>query len=255
MLARIRTIKPEFWVDDVMVELPLETRLLFVGLWNFVDDEGFIEDKPKRIKMQIFPADDVLIEDSLSALVDSGRLHAFDSDQGPILQVANWSRHQKINRPTPTRFTGITPKNGRDSVSTHGYVSEHSRGKGKERKGRERKGKEITPLPPSGELVRLPTPFDQVWESWPKKTEKDRSQSEYAKHVRDVPDLASLIATFGDAYARTTEKHYIPSLAAWLHRKRWTDELPQPRDGGSRVQQGLSVADELRRMEAGHAGQ
>ena len=136
-MARIRTIKPEFWVDDVMVELPFEARLLFIGLWNFVDDEGYIEDKPKRIKMQIFPADDVLIEDSLNALCDSGRLHAFDSDQGPLLQVANWDRHQKINRPTPTRFTGITRKDRRDSVRTHGAVTERSRGKGKERKGKE----------------------------------------------------------------------------------------------------------------------
>lgn len=143
-MARIRTIKPEFWVDDVMVELPLEVRLLFIGLWNFADDEGFLEDKPRRIKMQIFPADDVLIEDSLSALCDSGRLHAFDSDQGPLLQVANWVRHQKINRPTPTRFTGITPRNRPSSLSAHDTsVSTHA---GKERKGKEGKGSN----PPSG---------------------------------------------------------------------------------------------------------
>lgn len=255
MLARIRTIKPEFWVDDVMVELPYETRLLFIGLWNFVDDEGYIEDKPKRIKMQIFPADDVLIEDSLNDLVRSGRLHAFDSEQGPILQIANWGRHQKINRPTPTRFSGITPKNGRGSVSTHVPVTEHSRGKGKERKGKEGKGKDLTPLPPTGgELVSLPAPFEQVWESWPKKTERERSESEYRKHSRSVPNLAGLVAEFGAAYAATTEKRFIPSLAAWLHRKRWTDELPQPKHPVSRVQAGLSVADELRRMEQGYAG-
>ena len=39
-MARIRTIKPEFWIDDVIVELPFETRLLFIGIWNFADDAG-----------------------------------------------------------------------------------------------------------------------------------------------------------------------------------------------------------------------
>lgn len=107
-MARIRTIKPEFWVDDVMVEMPFVTRLLFIGLWNFVDDEGYIEDKPRRIKMQVFPADDVRVEDSLKALEASGRLIRYESDQGPLLRVANWERHQRISHAARTRFTGIT---------------------------------------------------------------------------------------------------------------------------------------------------
>lgn len=41
--------------------------------------------------MQIFPADNVLIEDSSNALYASGRLHAFESEQGPLLRVSNWS--------------------------------------------------------------------------------------------------------------------------------------------------------------------
>lgn len=143
-MARIRTIKPEFWVDEVMVELPFETRLLFIGLWNFVDDHGYIQDKPKRIKMMVFPADNILIEDSLNALCDSGRLQRFVSDQGPLLQIVNWERHQKVNRPSPTRFTGITPESGgnkpkprKDSLNTHGGFSEPSVLKGKERKGKD----------------------------------------------------------------------------------------------------------------------
>ncbi len=142
-MARIRTIKPEFWVDDVMVELTHEARLLFIGLWNFADDEGYIEDKPKRIKMQIFPAESGGVEDSLSALVLSGRLHEYTSEQGALLKVANWELHQKVNRPTPTRFTGIMPQNRRGSVSaTDVSVSTHAgrEGKGRERKGREMKG-------------------------------------------------------------------------------------------------------------------
>lgn len=171
-MARIRTIKPEFWVDDVMVELPFETRLLFIGLWNFADDEGFIEDKPKRLKMQIFPADDVLIEDSLSALVQSGRLHAFDSDQGPILQVANWGRHQRINRATETRFTGIMPRERGGSVSSHAPVTEHSRGKGKEGKGKEGKGS--TPLTPQG--GKRGTRIEENWRPSDGTVEKIRAE-------------------------------------------------------------------------------
>lgn len=229
-MARIRTIKPEFWVDDVMVELPYETRLLFIGLWNFVDDEGYIEDKPRRIKMMIFPADDALIEDSLSALCDSGRLHAFDSDQGPLLQVANWARHQKINRPTPTRFTGITPKNGRDSVSTHAPLTDRSRGKGKEGKGRE--GIESTSYSPAPAVRVSESDFEKAWVHWPKKVERKKSFEKFKAKakVRGVEQLAADIERFGRAYAQTTERRYVPALSVWLHGERWTDELPTASD-------------------------
>ena len=40
-MARIRTIKPEFWTDEKVVTLPFEARLLFIGMWNFCDDEGY----------------------------------------------------------------------------------------------------------------------------------------------------------------------------------------------------------------------
>lgn len=223
-MARIRTIKPEFWVDDVMVELPFEARLLFIGLWNFVDDEGFIEDKPKRIKMQIFPADDVLIEDSLSALCDAGRLHSFDSDQGPLLQVANWGRHQKINRATATRFSGITPRNRPSSVSAHAPISDDSRGKGKERKG-----KDLNPLPDEsgGDPKSIyPDDFEQWWKSYPRKTAKGDALKAWKQLKRDrvLPVVDDLIAAT-EAYAsREQRAEFQKYPAGWLRGHMWNDE-------------------------------
>jgi hypothetical protein len=140
-VARIRTIKPEFWVDEQIVELDYVTRLLFIGLWNFVDDEGYIEYKPKRIKMQVFPADDLELSGALRNLLETRRLTKFNSDQGELVQITNWERHQKISHPTPTRFTGI---GGPSSVSAPedsgalGSIPDDSGLKGKERKGKER---------------------------------------------------------------------------------------------------------------------
>ena len=39
-MARIRTIKPEFWASEQVMDCKPVTRLLFIGLWNFVDDFG-----------------------------------------------------------------------------------------------------------------------------------------------------------------------------------------------------------------------
>ena len=69
-MARIRTIKPEFFLDDELAELPMVARMLFVGLWTIADCEGRMEDRPKRIKAQILPFDDCDIDGALQSLND-----------------------------------------------------------------------------------------------------------------------------------------------------------------------------------------
>ena len=58
-MSRIRTIKPDFWTDEKIVQLPFEARLFFIGMWNFADDEGYLSDQPDRIKLQVLPADEI----------------------------------------------------------------------------------------------------------------------------------------------------------------------------------------------------
>ena len=71
-MARARNIKPGFFTNDELVELPFSTRLLFIGLWTIADREGRMVDRPKKIKMEIFPADDVDCDQALTQLADSG---------------------------------------------------------------------------------------------------------------------------------------------------------------------------------------
>jgi hypothetical protein len=101
-------VKPEFWIDEKIVELPMPARLLFIGLWNFADDQGYIDDKPRRIKMQVFPGDDVDVEKLLAELLLAGLLTAYDSPVGPVLHIRNWDKHQKVDRASAARFDAST---------------------------------------------------------------------------------------------------------------------------------------------------
>jgi len=56
-MARIRTIKPQFWTDEKIGNLPMGARLLFIGLWNLADDEGIVLWNAAYIKGQLFPYD------------------------------------------------------------------------------------------------------------------------------------------------------------------------------------------------------
>ena len=50
---RIRTVKPEFWTDEKLVELPDSTRLFFVGLWMLSDDAGFFRSSVREIANEL----------------------------------------------------------------------------------------------------------------------------------------------------------------------------------------------------------
>jgi hypothetical protein len=103
-VARIRTVKPEFWVDEKVVELTFGARLLFIGLWSFADDQGYVDYSPKRIRMQVFPGDQVDIEALIGELLAAGVVRAYESPVGPVLHVANWARHQRVDKAGKARF-------------------------------------------------------------------------------------------------------------------------------------------------------
>lgn len=105
-MARIRTVKPEFWTDDKIVLLPFETRLFFIGLWNFADDDGCFDDKPDQLRMQIFPANpDVSVELMLDQLSSLGMIELRVPDQcRPFWRITGFRNHQKISHPTPTKL-------------------------------------------------------------------------------------------------------------------------------------------------------
>lgn len=101
-MARIRTIKPEFWTDEKIVSLPFEARLLFIGLWNFCDDSGCLDYSPDRITMQIFPGNpEIDVSGMLDLLSILGLLEFMvDTEGGKAIRVVNWSIHQKIDNPS-----------------------------------------------------------------------------------------------------------------------------------------------------------
>lgn len=97
-MARARNIKPGFFTNEELVELPFSTRLLFIGLWTLADREGRLEDKPKRIKMNIFPADTVDVDAALDELQASGFLKRYEAGGERYIQVLAFRKHQNPHR-------------------------------------------------------------------------------------------------------------------------------------------------------------
>ena len=103
-MARIRTIKPEIWTDEKFVELSPFARLLFIGLWNFADDEGRMEFRPKRLKLQILPADDQDISALLDEIRGENLISVYVADGKEFLSVNGFKKHQKVDKRSASRF-------------------------------------------------------------------------------------------------------------------------------------------------------
>lgn len=100
-MARIRSLKPEFWTDSKLVRLSRDARLFYAGTWNFaMCDNGHLPDDADQLKMQIFPADDdVSVDKLIQELVDSGRLLRLWADDGrTFLQIKKLGDHQKLEK-------------------------------------------------------------------------------------------------------------------------------------------------------------
>lgn len=93
-MARARNIKPGFFSNDQLVELPFETRLLFIGLWTIADRAGRLLDRPKKIKIDVFPGDNVDCDAALDALAAAGFIRRYEADGVKAIHITNWDRHQ-----------------------------------------------------------------------------------------------------------------------------------------------------------------
>jgi hypothetical protein len=138
-MARIRSIKPEFWSDyRLATELTRDQRLFYVALWNEADDEGRFSAHPRRLLGACFPYDEDIgpadIRVWLQRLAETGRVRLYELDGEPYGELTKFRAHQQINRPSKSRIPGPPSevsvstsdpvKDG--SLNTHGNLTEPS---------------------------------------------------------------------------------------------------------------------------------
>jgi hypothetical protein len=158
-MPRIRAIKHDLYLDEELAQLPVLCRYTFPGLWTLADREGRMEDRPARIKAQLFPYEPHIdMEAVLGQLASGGFLWRYAVDDVKYLQIRTFTKHQQVNaRETDSRIPAPCPC-AHINVRACTCIPVHARGEGK---GREGNG--ITDLPPTpqggdgGEATSKPT--------------------------------------------------------------------------------------------------
>ena len=93
-MARARNIKPGLFSNELLVELPAFDRLAFIGLWCLADREGRLEDRVKRIKIELFPCDDYDVDAGLSRLAAAGFISRHQVAGYSVIEIINFKKHQ-----------------------------------------------------------------------------------------------------------------------------------------------------------------
>ena len=94
-MARSRNIKPGFFKNEDLGTSDPFVGLLFVGLWTLADKNGILEDRPLRIKAEIFPYREGLeVNRYLTELVTFGLIHRYEVNGVKYIQVAKFKEHQ-----------------------------------------------------------------------------------------------------------------------------------------------------------------
>lgn len=142
-MSRIRSIKPQFFLNDELASLNPLDRILFIGLWTIADREGRLEDRPVKIKAALLPYDSHDVEAALRRLAERGFIvrYSFEDDGKRYIEITNFRKHQCPNSkelpsaiPAPCRgssgtLPGTIPAPCRDDSGTPRL------GKGREGKG------------------------------------------------------------------------------------------------------------------------
>lgn len=96
-MARIRTIKPDFFTSEDIVSLSPLARLLYIATWVEADREGRFVWRPKTLKLRYLPGDQCDIEALADELVAAGLVVPYVIDGQSFAEISTFAKHQVIN--------------------------------------------------------------------------------------------------------------------------------------------------------------
>ncbi len=100
-MPRIRTVKPDLFRHEALYEaemryqLPL--RFAFIGLFTCCDREGRFRWRPRQLKLDVLPYDEMDFSIILNALAEVGFIEKYAAQGEEYGYIPSWHRHQVLN--------------------------------------------------------------------------------------------------------------------------------------------------------------
>lgn len=219
MAARIRTIKPEFFTSEDIVELSPLARIFFIALWCEADREGRLAWKLKTLRMRYLPGDECEIEALAQELTDSELIVVYEIEGKKYAEIPSFKTHQVINN--REKASKIPSRHQNEPTRDDASLTRES-GVKAEGKGREGKGKEVNP----------PTPLEwgEFKKSYPDRggMEKDLSQAQQmfndlVEAGEDPKAILQGVRGYASACERVRQKSRVLKATSFLKKRIWTE--------------------------------
>lgn len=227
-MARIRTIKPEFFTSEDIVSRSPMARLLYIALWCEADKEGRLVWKPATFKLRYVPGDSCDINALCDELVEAGLVVLYGDGYA---YIPTFKAHQHINpRESASQLPDPDDSSTRKSrVGTRQpRVNDATATRREEGKGREG---DIHASRTRASVHEFPPGFERVWSVYPRKVGKDAAAKAFAKRKPDAALVDTMVkAIEAQRSSREWQKdggQFIPHLATWLNGGRWMDDTAQ----------------------------
>lgn len=106
-MARIRTIKPEFWSSPGMSTVDPYARLLFIAMWGWADDYGVGTANPKELGGFAFPEEEHIDSADIRRMLGEIRrvfgVVFYRVGSRPYYYIPSWEKHQRVDRRSKQR--------------------------------------------------------------------------------------------------------------------------------------------------------
>ncbi len=259
-MARIRSVKPEYWTDEDIAELPRDARLLFIGLWNLADEHGRVRGDARYIKGQLFPYDDDLTASDIDKLLDligaARKLVRYESASRSYLFLPTLAKHQRLEPdkvesklPAPPELSQtqiFSDESARDSDESAPDAKDHAllyvAGSMEHVAGSMEHGG-ATQTRTRGNRTREDAEFDRFWSVYPRREAKAAARKAWNKAILRVDSERILAgaAKYRDQPGR--EPQFTAHAATWLNADRWDDEPVARGSPGLREHHGFMLND------------
>lgn len=242
-MPRIRYLKPNFFKDEHIAELPHWVRLLYQGLWVLADKAGRLHDRPRWIKAEVFPYEELNIEEGLKRLsvIKSCSCRPFIiryKVRGEnYIEIVKWEDHQK---PHHTEKDSSIPAREEDREND-GTEKEPQQGNG----NRDGDGKGDGECSSSELGVKEPltngavtVKFEEIWKMYPKQIGRTQALEYFKATVKTDDDFINIRRALENYLVtkKGTDPKYIKTGANWFSDdwKEWVNyrEEKCPKCGG-----------------------
>jgi hypothetical protein len=240
---RRRIIAPDFWTDSNIVSMSYPARLLFIGLWNYADDEGYFLDDLPAIKRTLFPDQDFDIAAAFSEcrrfLTEYSYTHVLSDLTRRAFKITHFLNWQVINRPTASKikpfckFTddslnahgALTPKLSKDNININEVNEVSDQGKpDRVYTSSPKKSKPARRAPADPAQLEAFAKFYQAYPRHVARADAEKAWMELAPTAELTAKIVSGVERYSEA-VKDSEPKYIKHPGAWLRARRWEDDI------------------------------